>query len=582
MAAAGRLLSGHHSAQSPPLQRPPIMPDAPPRGKGGKAGTPKGGKGNAGGKGPNTTVGQAWSCPLCFLPDNYGWRLRCRGCNAHQRRPVGGGSGGADASFDGQGGHGNSRNGTFAERQLQQARADQRKQRKEAAERENKELREELARLRAANSGNRNGARQPAADVNGGGDEDEQDGDDMDASANAYSDWTEEERQQRLVVARAGLAYHITKFGDDAAETNDVREEIASLERASRDAKPFKTHRGLLERKRERLRTKQERDESEVEKIKSEQVELQTKLESLEAAMSERSKVLAQVEEELADLVKRALAEGDAAGPAGQQGDDASSPWSPQAASAILQALANKPGVPPEFSVLLGHVYQAAQAMAAASAAAAPAAAQPHVSSAGNSPTNQPRGGRSPQTTGTGAAASDGGGLAAAGPPTQLAPQGRWYKQGASAEGGTGAVTADSGNIGAKGQTAEAGASGGGSTGTPTTAGGTTSAAASGQSDAAPNNVQKSEGAAAGAQREEDHEPELIDAEMGDPEIDGDVAASISKLPTADQVRLRAALGARGGWRRRAGNDEEGRGSGDRDRERSPRPTKAGGADGEL
>ncbi len=92
---------------------------------------------------------------------------------------------------------------------------------------------------------------------------------------------------------------------------------------------------------------------------------------------------------------------------------------------------------------------------------------------------------------------------------------------------------------------------------------------------------QKSEGAAAAGQDDGDQDPELIDAEMGDAEIDVDVAASISKLPTADQARLKAALGARGGRRRRAGNDEGEGGSGDRDRERSPRPTKVGGADGE-
>ncbi len=92
----------------------------------------------------------------------------------------------------------------------------------------------------------------------------------------------------------------------------------------------------------------------------------------------------------------------------------------------------------------------------------------------------------------------------------------------------------------------------------------------------------KSEGAATTGQDDGDQDPELIDAEMGDAELDGEVAASISKLPTADQARLRAALGARGGRRRRDGNDDGERDSGNRDRERSPRPTKVGGAEDEA
>ncbi len=563
------------------------MPDASSRGKGGKGGGAKGNKGGAGGKGSNADVGKAWDCPLCFLPANYGWRLRCRGCDGYQRRPggTGGGASGTVAS-GGQGGQGANRNLSLAERQLQQAKTEQRKQRKEATERENKELREELARLRAAGGNGKAGPRQSATTDKDNGDEEEQDGDDMDVSANAFSDWTEDERQKRLEIARAGLNYHIAKFGDDAEETEEVRDEIASLERASRDAKPFKTHRGLLERKRERLRAKQDRDESEVEKVKGEQEELQTKLESLQSAMAERGKLLAQVEEELADLVKRALAEGDAAGPAGQQGDDTSAPWSPQAASAILQTLANKPGVPPEFATLLGHVYQAAQALAAAGAAAGPGTTQPSVGGASGQQTNPPRGGRPPQKTGAGAGTSEGSGLSTAGPPNQLAPQGRWNKPAASAAGGTGAASAGSEGGNAGWQTAGAGTGGGDAKdakGTLAAAGGATAtSAAAGQPEGPSSTDQKPEGAAAAVQDGSDQDPELIDAEMYDQEIDGEVAASINKLPTADQARLRAALGARGGRRRGGGNDEGERGAGDRDRERSPRPTKAGGADGEI
>ncbi len=413
--------------------------------------------------------------------------------------------------------------------------------------------------------------------------EDEHDGDDMDVSTNSFSAWTEEERQKRLEVARAGLAYYVNKFGEEAEETEEVRDEISCLERASRDAKPFKTHRGLLERKRERLRAKQDKDESEVARIRTEQEELRTKLESLQAAMAERKKTLTQVEEELADLVKRALAEGDAAGPAGQQGDDASAPWSPQAASSILMSLASKPGVPPEFATLLGHVYQAAQALAAAGAAAGQAAAQPLAGGGSSQQSNQARGARSSQKTETGAASSEGGGLLAKGQPNQLAPQGRWSKPGATAA--TGTTTTSTGADGGEDTRQAVGASEGatGAGGAAAVAGGAGEATAAAPQTGRPSGSdKKSEGAATTGQDDGDQDPELIDAEMGDAELDGEVAASISKLPTADQARLRAALGARGGRRRRDGNDDGERDSGNRDRERSPRPTKVGGAEDEA
>ncbi len=559
------------------------MPDASARGKGGKGGGAKGGKGGVGGKDLNAGTGKAWDCPLCFLPANYGWRLRCRGCDAYQRRPDGAGGGGPGAAISNgaQRGQSTNRGQSLAERQLQMAKNDQRKQRRDATERENKELREELARLRAAGDNGKASTRQSAAADKASGGDDEFEGDDMEISTGSFSEWTEEERQKRLEIAKSGLPYYIAKFGDDAEETEEVRDEIASLERASRDAKPFKTHRGLLERKRERLRARLDKDQCELERIESEQEELRSKHETLQSAMAERNKLLAQIEEELADLVKRALAEGDAAGPAGRQGDDSSAPWSPQAASAILQTLASKPGVPPEFAALLGHVYQAAQALAAASAAAGPGTAAA-AAGAHDLQTNQPRAGRQPQKAGAGAGLADGVGSLAAGPPSQLAPQGRWSKPGASSAGGSGSTSAVSQGGGTGGQTAGAEAGGGDPRGTPAATGAVAATSATGQTGKPSSAEQRTEDAATGLQDGSDQDPELIDADMDDNEIDGEVAASIINLPTAVQARLRAALGARGGRRRRGGNDEGESGTGDRDRERSPRPTKTAGADGDV
>ncbi len=594
VAAASRLLDSHHSAQRSPPPVPPAMPDAAPRGKGGKGGGGRGGKGGVGGgrdggDGPTAAGGRAWNCPLCFLPANYAWRTRCRGCNAHPPRggnPRGGSTGPAASS------QGGGRGQTLAERQLQREKEDEKRQRKTAAERENRELKAELARMRAAGASGKPEPRQLVSTVGEGkgeGDDEDIEMEEGDVAANAFSSWTEEERQERLVVARAGLAYHITRYGEDAEETEEVREEIAGLERASRDAKPFKAHRGLLERKRERLLGKQGRDEKEAERIVTEMGELQSKLDALRSAMAERSKALAQVEEELAELLKKALAEGDAAGTAGQQGDDAASPWSPQSASTILQSLASRPGVPPEFAALLGHVYQAAQAMAAANAATG-AAAAPAAAKEGGGPPQQRAKPQQPQQTQVGGSeSSGGGGQLLGGPPSQLAPQGRWAKPGAAAAGGAGGTAAqqkqpgvERGGPGPLGATSGTNADGG--NGTPAAAAaaaGTEASASSATSTGAAADVGTAAGGNAGGGRlgGDDDDPELLDAEMVDPELDGDVAASIRKLPSADQARLRAALGARGGRRGRATDGDSDETRGNRDRERSPRPTKVGGAD---
>ncbi len=99
-------------------------------------------------------------------------------------------------------------------------------------------------------------------------------------------------------------------------------------------------------------------------------------------------------------------------------------------------------------------------------------------------------------------------------------------------------------------------------------------AAAANQGDGTAAAVSVGGGAADETGRDGDQDPELIDEDMLDADIDKEVAASINKLPTADQARLKAALGARGGRRRRKEADDDG--SDTATRERSPRPTKTG------
>ncbi len=517
------------------------MPNGASRGKGSSGGGGKGGKGGGGGgKGGGTAGdGPAWDCHFCGLPSNFGWRLRCRGCDAVRRGKNA--SGGvipapADASRGGQ-------QPTLAERQMRQMREEHRKQRR-ADEEEKKQLKEALSRLRTETSNCR---------AKGPGEEDgegEGDGEDVDMPANAFSSWTEEERQKKLEEARGGLAYLVGKYGEDSEEANATREEISSIQRASRDAKPFKAHRGLLERKRERLRDKQSRDEAEVARITTELEDLEAKRKSLRTTMEERNKQIVQVEEELAELVRKALAEGDAAGEAGRGDEESTAAWTAQSATAILQSMAAKPGVPPEFAALLAHVVQAAQAIANATAAASPAAG-PKPAEGGDSRSH--RGGQQQQqqqpqqqeqpphpaaaaTTTTDAGGKGGPSSVAA---TPLAPQGRWAKAAGISAGSNG------NREGEDDMQVDAGL-----TGDQTNGG--------------------------GAGNPEEDEPELLDDEAVGTNIGDGVAESINKLPMADQEKLRAALGARGG-RRRISEGGQGKGTtGGRDRERSPRPTKGG------
>ncbi len=567
VAAASRLLQAHHAAQRHVLPARSTMPNGASRGKGAAYGGGKGGKGGgSGGKGGGTiNEGPQWDCHTCGLPGNFGWRLRCRGCDA-VRRIKGPNSTAAAAADTNKGGQQQS----LAERQVRQMRDEHRKQRL-AAEEENKQLREALTRMRTEAAGRRNKGSEE--------DEDEGDGeeDELDSTNCPYSSWTEDERQRRLEEARGALAYFTSKYGEDSEQAANTRDEIAAVQRASRGAKPFKAHRGLLERKRERLRDKQARDEAEVAKVSAELEALEAKQKALRSAIEERAKQITDVEGELAELVRKALAEGAAAGDAGRGDEEGGAPWSAQAATVTLQNMASKPGVPPEFAALLEHVFRAAQALANAAATTQPATTAAAASTTASSAKaegsessghrsgaqqqqQQPQQQRQPQhpaaaavpCTGTGKAAAEGGGKgnlsgAAIGP---LAPQGRWGKE---AGGGAGS--------GSRNQQQQHQADGDAmQVDTVGAAEGRTTAGGEGNRD--------------------DGSEELLEEEAIGSGIDEGVTESINKLPMADQRKLKAALGARGGRRRISTTAAEGERKEDapneRDRERSPRPTKGG------
>ncbi len=520
------------------------MPNAAASGKGAKGGQAGGGKGGGGGNGASGSPGGGraggnseprpgdWQCHLCGVPANRSWRSKCRSCEAYRNKEMERALAAA-------------RTPTLAERQVQQQR-----QQKNKDDAERRKLRAENERLAAELAAAK--AKQPSAAADAVEDMDLDDLDDVDC----FASWTEEERAKRLELARGGLAYAAERHGDGSEEAAAFREEIAALQRASREAKPFKAHRDQLERRRERLRRQQERDEEEIKRTHAEIADLQAKADSLQNTVNERAKSLKEVTAELNELVRKALEEG-----AGSEESSKStcaqdkSPWANM--SNAIKALATQPGIPPEFAALLAHVQEAAAAMSVAAARnAAQHGASPSTAPGEPAPTAVPQAAPQP---------------AAAAPPIVLAPHGRFAKAAgrpppsAQRPRSPAAPPAEATGEESNGGTA------GGNTPQPTTpAGGGASGAQAGAGAGT--------AATPAAEANSDTEQELVaDAEDDDAPVAMDIEQSLAKLPEQDQRKLRAALGRRGGLLNRqsdgqAGRDEQGSRRGER--ERSPRPTK--------
>ncbi len=422
----------------------------------------------------------------------------------------------------------------FAERQQQQQQAAQKGQRRDEAEKKrlrdaNAKLAAEIAALKAQQVQQVEGAE--------GDDEDEEmeeDGDDE-----SFETWTEESRAKRVELAKGGLAYAIARHGEDSTEANALRQEIARVQRASRQAKPFKAHRAQLERRRDRLQRQQERDEGELDKAQSEMAALQEKMDTLRAAMDERTKAIKEVTAELTELVRKSIAEGEEEGSgSAPPGAADESPWGK--VSSAIKGLEAVPGLPPELSTLLARVQEAAVAMAAM---ANPANQQGAASSTTQPSNGQPAAAKPPTPS---AAQTDA--------PVALAPHGRFGKPrtgpsqpqcaGGASDGGQ---REDKGAGDAAAPGAKTGESGEGAARAATSAAGD-----------------------AGRER-------LEGAGEGDDPMQVELETSLAKLPEADQRKLREALDKGRSRNRAAERGDAGEGSTRRDeRERSPRPTKCG------
>ncbi len=261
----------------------------------------------------------------------------------------GGGTGGAPTSL--------------AQRQVQRQQEDQRlqRQRDEARKRE-ENLRATNQRLQRELAAARSGGKARDDDVEMEEDDEKE---------------MEEERQRKIDATQKALPYLILQFGDDSDQVGRARAEIEDLQRASRDAKPYKTHRGQLERRLERLKRQQEKAREEEDEILVEVEKQQAKLNKLRAAISERDKTIGAVDEELKDLLRRAIAddEDDEQAVAPPMADP-NAAW--QTINATLSSLAAQPGVPTGWAEQLGGLLEQVR-MAAAALTQHTVATAPHL-----------------------------------------------------------------------------------------------------------------------------------------------------------------------------------------------------------
>ncbi len=393
VAAAAQLVGAHHSS-GPRSAMPNGRFNGGGGGGGSGAGTGQsaGGCSGAGGSAGGSKGGRFWSrpCTVCGLDDNFASRHRCRNCGAYgPRGPAGAGmvqGGGGNSRWNtgtgAGGGCGGGRPGgvattaavpqpTLAQRQVRQQQEFQRSQNQRAdAKRREDLLSSENARLK----------RQLAAATMRNGVGDQEPNDDMDDDE---GDLSEEERKRRIDETRNGLAYLASKFGEDSCEHLEAKRELAALERASREAKPYKTHRAQLERKKDRLERQRDRAKEEAEQLQAQVDELQERIADIRSANETREQEIIDVDSELKELLRKAIADGEEASSAPQpQGPDPASAW--HTVSAALESMATQPGVPLEWASQLGGMLEQLRVAALAiqhqaSAAAGSTSAGPQI-----------------------------------------------------------------------------------------------------------------------------------------------------------------------------------------------------------
>ncbi len=310
-----------------------------------------------------------WDCHICGKPDNHGSRTRCRQCEAYPkpgaRRPLGGGKGAGGKKGGGgklgngitmahAGGKNSAHLGDFAEKQLQAQRAHQAQAAYKANE---KLLQDQRRRNDALLEQNRKLLREVAEAKNKKdiGDDDE----DMEEGPEELS---AEDRRARIEKIRASLPYLEENFGPESELFKGAQDELEYHNKAIREAKPYKTHRTILERKVERLKRQQDKDREHLSELREAAEEIAGKITTTIAAIADRDRELESAESELKELLLRAVGE-EGPGGATQPAIDPSQGWD-SVVHAVTQ-LTRQPGVPPEVAGQLDGLFGQLRSMVA-------------------------------------------------------------------------------------------------------------------------------------------------------------------------------------------------------------------------
>ncbi len=328
---------------------------------------------------PTRTALPPWTCGICGIHDNWGHKVRCRNCNAyppasHRNLAKGGKSSGKEPKGKGKGsaprsdtpGKGNltlnshyGNFGTYAYRQLQQARGGSSAQQAQGAYQASfKELQDARRRNEGLQEQNKRLQREleEAKTVGTRGH-----GDDDDAMEEGPEDIGEEERKGRMDKLRNSLPYLEETYGTDSSLYIDAAAELDLHQKTLLGAKPYKTHRTILERKLERLRRQQDRDKGRLTELHDAAEEIRVKITSTAASVAERDREIEAAEGELRELVLKAVGEEPAQTPTVP---DPTSSWD-NVVGAVAQ-LVKAPGVPPEFTCQLEGMFNQLRGMVTA------------------------------------------------------------------------------------------------------------------------------------------------------------------------------------------------------------------------
>ncbi len=150
-------------------------------------------------------------------------------------------------------------------------------------------------------------------------------------------------------------------FGVDSSMYLEATAELDHHQRTLRGAKPYKTHRTILERKVEKLRKQQSRDKDRLTELHDAAEEIRVKITATAAAVAERDKELEAAEAELKELLLKAVGE-DSVPPA--TAPDPTQSWD-NVVGAVAQ-LVKAPGVPQEFTCQLEGVFNQLRSMVTA------------------------------------------------------------------------------------------------------------------------------------------------------------------------------------------------------------------------